>query len=129
MPSSILFGSGQYKVVRMLVVEQQARVDLHNWEGWVPMVWAIVRGHTQIVKFLSERVSLSNVLELAFPHTAAARWTIPVEIWKDASCAGLKPAVEVVFGLDSITLCSNPGLNSVVYAEFVQRWTRPLHDS
>eukprot|EP00892_Ulva_mutabilis_P001395 jgi/Ulvmu1/11256/UM073_0028.1 len=48
---------GQYKVVRMLVVEQQARVDLQNWEGWVPMIWAIVRGHIQIVKFLSERGS------------------------------------------------------------------------
>lgn len=47
---------GQYTVVRMLVVEQQARLDVRNWEGWVPMIWAIVRGHVQIVKFLAERV-------------------------------------------------------------------------
>lgn len=40
----------------MLVVEQQARVDIKNWEGWVPMIWAIGRGHIQIAKFLSERV-------------------------------------------------------------------------
>ena len=54
------FISGQYKVVRMLVVEQHARVDLQNWEGWVAMIWAIVRGHVQIVKFLSERVRPGN---------------------------------------------------------------------
>ena len=47
---------GQYTVVRMLVVEQQARMDVKNWEGWVPMIWAIVRGHDEIVKFLAERV-------------------------------------------------------------------------
>jgi ankyrin repeat protein len=47
---------GQYTVVRMLVVEQQARMDMRNWEGWVPMIWAIVRGHVEIVKFLAERV-------------------------------------------------------------------------
>jgi ankyrin repeat protein len=47
---------GQDTVVRMLVVEQQARMDVRNWEGWVPMIWAIVRGHVDIVKFLAERV-------------------------------------------------------------------------
>ena len=53
---------GQYTVVRMLVVEQQARMDVRNWEGWVPMIWAIVRGHVEIVKFLAERVCVPKRL-------------------------------------------------------------------
>lgn len=52
--------AGQADVVRMLVVEQQARMDIKNWEGWVPMIWAIVRGHTDIVKFLADRVRLTK---------------------------------------------------------------------
>jgi hypothetical protein len=40
----------------MLVVEHQAQLDIQNWEGWVPMIWAIVRGHIAIVKFLAQRV-------------------------------------------------------------------------
>lgn len=47
---------GQKVVAEMLVVEQMARLDVKNWEGWTPMVWATVRGHTDIVKFLADRV-------------------------------------------------------------------------
>jgi ankyrin repeat protein len=57
--------SGQADVVRMLVVEQQARMDIKNWEGWVPMIWAIVRGHTDIVKFLADRVRLMEDADTA----------------------------------------------------------------
>lgn len=59
----------------MLVVEQQARVDVKNWEGWVPMIWAIVRGHFQIVQFLSDRVCPSNHLDL--PWHASCHWDVP----------------------------------------------------
>jgi ankyrin repeat protein len=60
---------GQYTVVRMLVVEQQARMDMRNWEGWVPMIWAIVRGHVEIVKFLAERVCSVTQLHACSYHS------------------------------------------------------------
>ena len=47
---------GQKAVAEMLVIEQMARMDVRNWEGWTPMIWATVRGYTDIVKFLAERV-------------------------------------------------------------------------
>jgi ankyrin repeat protein len=67
---------GQQNVVRMLVVEQQARMDIRNWEGWFAMIWAIVRGHVEIVKFLAERVRLCQraVLKSVARH---ARFRFP----------------------------------------------------
>lgn len=48
--------AGHIDVVRILVVEHQAKLDVQNWEGWAPIIWAVVHGHIAVVKFLKQRV-------------------------------------------------------------------------
>jgi ankyrin repeat protein len=48
--------AGHLEIVRILVVEHEAALDAQNWEGWTPLICAVVRGHTAVAKFLAERV-------------------------------------------------------------------------
>lgn len=47
--------AGHAQLAQILAVEFQAALDLQNWEGWTALVWAIVRGHEGIVRFLAHR--------------------------------------------------------------------------
>jgi ankyrin repeat protein len=48
--------AGHLDLVRILTVECDAHIDMPNWEGWTPLVWAVVRGHTSVAAFLLRRV-------------------------------------------------------------------------
>jgi ankyrin repeat protein len=48
--------AGHLDIVRILAVEHEAALDVQNWEGWTPLICAVVRGHTAVAKFLAERV-------------------------------------------------------------------------
>ena len=54
--------AGHIDVVRILVVEHQAKLDIQNWEGWAPIIWAVVHGHIAVVKFLQQRVCFCTLL-------------------------------------------------------------------
>ena len=101
--------AGQLDVVRMLVVEQQARMDVRNMEGWVPMIWGIVRGHTDIVKFLAERVRHAAPFCPPLVLSPLVReWTaVPHVMMRGAQRAGLEPAVADMPGVDAAALCGD----------------------
>ena len=71
---------GHLDVVHVLVVEQRAQLEIQNWEGWVPLICAVVRGHTAVAKFLIVRVRAARQV----PHSRFAvcvRTVRPLRAW------------------------------------------------